>query len=138
MPIANYTTDVPVSRTIGHVSGMLVEHNARSFTTIFEDGEHVGVEFGIETEYGPMHYRMPVRIDAVHLALNRDSQVPPRYRERKHAARVAWRIAHDWLRAQLALIDAGMATLPEVMFPYAVTSNGQTAFAAFERKQLER
>lgn len=138
MPIANYSTDVPVSRTIGHVSGMLVEHGARSFTTIFEDGEHVGVEFGIETEYGYMQYRMPVRISGVHAALQADRLVPASKSTEKHAARVAWRIAHDWLRAQLALIDAGMASLPEVMLPYAMTSGGVSMFEAFERKQLER
>lgn len=51
--------------------------------------------------------------------LKRD-RVEKRYLTLEQANRVAWRIAHDWLRAQLAIIDAGMVTLPEVMFPYLI------------------
>lgn len=56
------------------------------------------------------------------------------------AARVAWRIAKDWLEAQSALIDAQLATLDEVMMPYMVASydgdRAITMYGAFRDKQL--
>lgn len=138
MPIANYSTDVPVSRTLGHVMGMLASAGASSITQhVGEGGAIIGIEFGINTEQGWRGYRMPVRIDGVHAALRAD-RLPPRQQTREHAARVAWRIAHDWLRAQVALIEADMATLPEVMFPYALLDRNTTAFEAFQMRELEQ
>jgi len=49
---------------------------------------------------------------------------------------VAWRVALKWLEAQLALIDAGGATLSEVFFPYLVTGwddQSNTPITAYER-----
>jgi len=138
MPIANYSTDVPAVRTIGQIAGMLVTHGASNVTQHIADGQVIGIEFGIDTEFGWRPYRLPVRIEGVHLALNRDPAVSPRQRTEAHAARVAWRIAHDWLRINLALIDAGMASLPEVMFPYTLVNGQQTAFELYAKKELEK
>lgn len=138
-PIANYSTDVPVTRTLGQISGMLVQAGASSVGQHFEDGRVVGVEFAVKTEFGHRPYRLPVRVAGVLQAITGDPDVPKRHQNIVHAERVAWRIAHDWLRAQLALIDAGMATLPEVMFPYAmIGENGATAFEVYQQKQLEQ
>lgn len=136
MPIANYTTDVPVSRTVGQIMGMLASAGASAITQhISEDGVTASVSFVIR-EAG-QGYRLPVRIDGV-LGVLRADRVAPRYQTREHAAKVAWRIAHDWLRSQLALIEAQMVTLPEVMFPYALVDPHTTAFEAFQMRELER
>src|SRR5438067_7715783 len=42
-------------------------------------------------------------------------------RKRKaHAIRVAWRIIHTWVKAQLALVEINMVTIPQVFLSYAV------------------
>lgn len=51
------------------------------------------------------------------------------------AQRTGWRILKDWVAAQLAIIEAGLATLPEVMLPYALLSDGQTLY---KRVQADR
>lgn len=59
----------------------------------------------------------------------------------EQAARVAWRIAKDWLEAQAALIDAEMALLDEVMLPYMLGDRGQTVYDIFRTqamKEIER
>ena len=43
-----------------------------------------------------------------------------------HAIRVAWRIIHTWVKAQLALVDINMATIPQVFLPYAIMQDGRT------------
>lgn len=137
MGIANYTTSVPVGVSVGHIMKLLTKAGASTVTQEMEPGGViVGVQFGIETEFGWRPFRLPVRIEGVHETLKRD-KVPPRYRTREHAARVAWRIAHDWLRAQLALIDAGMTSLPEVMFPYVMLDANTTAYERYAMTQRE-
>ena len=137
MPIANYTTSVPVSRTAPVMTRMLAKAGADAVTTLLKDGAVVGLVFGIVTEHGYRDYRVPVRVEPVLAALAAEPSLPPRHRNVVHAERVAWRIAHDWLRAQLALIEAGMATLDEVMFPYALVGRDTTAYEAFAQRALE-
>ena len=54
------------------------------------------------------------------------------------AERVAWRVIKDWLEAQLALIDAQMATLDQVMLPYLVIdATGKTLYGSYrDREQV--
>lgn len=139
MPIANYTTSVPVSRTLPTITKMLATAGATSITQeLGAAGTVTGIQFGIPTEFGWRPYRLPVRVDAVARLLKSEDGLKPSQQTPEHAERVAWRIAHDWLRAQLALIDAGMATLPEVMFPYVMIDANRTAYEAYAQKELEQ
>jgi len=70
----------------------------------------------------------------VHEALKPVTSLTKAQRTREHAAKVAWRITHDWLDAQLALIDARMSTLDEVMLPFMVAPGGQTMFELYRGK----
>lgn len=69
MPLLNYTTTVPVNRTIGGIQGLLVEAGARQIMTSYSDvGQAVGVAFAIETSLGLRHFHLPVnagRVEAV-------------------------------------------------------------------------
>ncbi|QJD53272.1 hypothetical protein SEA_TEMPO_49 [Microbacterium phage Tempo] len=131
MAIANYTTAVTVRSSVDSIVKLLAKAGARSIThDMDEQGLTIGLSFVIATEYGWRPFRLPIRVDGVHATLKRD-RVPPRYQTRDHAARVAWRIAHDWLRAQLAIIDAGMTTLPEVFFPYVLLDAETTAYEKY-------
>lgn len=61
MPILNYTTTVPVSRTIGQVQGLLVEAGARSILTNYDDvGRAIGIGFAVQTAHGSRTYTVPV------------------------------------------------------------------------------
>lgn len=134
-PIANYTTTVPVYQSVQAIVKMLSKAGASSITqNLTKYGGTGGITFVIDTEYGTVEYQLPVRIEGVQATLKRD-RVAPRFSSPDHSAKVAWRIAHDWLRAQLALIEAGMTTLPEVMLPYALVAPGQTAFQRFAEQR---
>ncbi|QGZ16781.1 hypothetical protein PBI_DEWDROP_134 [Microbacterium phage Dewdrop] len=120
MPIANYTTTVTVSKSVEAVTKMLVKFGVRAIQTEFgPKGNANGLTFVLELDGREVSYALPVRVEGVREALVRQ-RVEPRYQKIEHAERVAWKIAHDWLRAQLALIDAGMTTTSEVFFPYLV------------------
>lgn len=136
MPIANYTTTQAVEKTMGDLVGSLTRRGVTRISTVFDDqGAPAGIEFTMQTEYGLRDFALPVRTEGVLATLKRD-RVQPRYATPEHAAKVAWAIARDWLRAQSALIDAGLVTLDEVMFPWMLGGKStQTAFAAYRAQQ---
>lgn len=140
MPIANYTTGVPSDRSLSQIEAMLLGAGARTVGRHFNASRRVvGVDFSLETEFGERAFRLPVRVEGVHKALIADPEVSRgKSSSPEQAERVAWRIAHDWLRSQLALIEAGMASLPEVMFPYTLVNGQDTVYEAYQQKQLER
>lgn len=49
---------------------------------------------------------------------NRKGKVPLRFATKQQADRVAWRIIKDWIEAQMAIVEAGIVSLDQVMLPY--------------------
>lgn len=136
MPLLNYTTSVPVSRTIGQVQALLVEAGARSISTNYDEvGTPTGVAFSIQTAFGVRSFMLPVTAGRVEAVLVRE-KVEPRYRKPEHAERVAWRIVKDWLEAQLAIIRTEMVTLDQVMLPYMSDDSGRTIYELYRDQQL--
>lgn len=135
--ILNFSTEVPVSRSIGQVHAILVEAGARQIMTTYDNvGTPLGVSFAIETPEGGRALKLPVNADRVHKVINRyDSGVPPRYRNRDQADRIAWRIAKDWLEAQLAIVQTEMVTFEQVMLPYMRTEDGRTMYELYVEGQ---
>ena len=124
MPILNYTTKVPVNKTLGEIADKLSRAGAQGILTNYENQEACGITFSIDTPHGLVYFKLPANIQGVSKALSDDGC----YRDEAHARRVAWRILKDWIEAQLAIIEAGMAELSQVFLPYAQTASGQTVY----------
>lgn len=61
MPLLNYTTTVPVGRTIGQIHGLLVEAGARQVMTEYDPvGRATGIAFAVETAHGARTFVLPV------------------------------------------------------------------------------
>jgi hypothetical protein len=137
MPLLNYTTTVPVSRTVAEVHQILVNAGARQIMSEYgDDGCPVGIAFAADTAMGMRSFVVPVNSDAVLTVLKRDRSVPASKKVPAHAERVAWRIVKDWLEAQLAIIRTEMVTLDQVMLPYMRGDNGRTIFELYREQQL--
>ena len=137
----NYTTDIAVSKTMAGIQAALARRGVRSISALYDDdGAPAGLAFTMKTDYGFRDFELPVRTDGVLAAMENDPKVPRAKCTREQAARVAWRIAEDWLKAQAALIDASLASLDEVMLPYMVTrydgDRALTVYGAFREQQL--
>lgn len=138
MPTLNYTTSVPVTRTVGEVQAMLAKHGADAVATRYAAGRPVGVSFSLPTPHGPRGFTLPVDIAAVQRLLEsqaRERKIRPQYATPEHAARVAWRVLKDWLAAQLAIIEAQMATLDQVMLPYLHTDGDRTLYEVYRERE---
>lgn len=132
MPIMNFTTSVPVDRSVGEIQKALARAGADSVSVEYREGTVTAVRFVLKMNGSPVAFRMPCNVAGVLEALRRAKQ--PRSRlNPEHAARVAWRIVKDWTLVQLALVEARQAQLAEVFLAYAVTASGETAYQLFEK-----
>ena len=145
----NYSTAIPASKTAGECQQLLAEAGASSVAVHYEAKEPAGLSFRLDTPHGPRAFTLPVNVAGVQAvigAMLRDN--PPhvsravlnKLASRKHATDVAWRVARDWLEANLALIAAGMATIDQVMLPYVLLRDDRTLWEAYrdnERAAIE-
>lgn len=133
MPIANYTTSIKTEKTVGEIQGMLARAGASQVLFDFDGPVVSAISFRLMHEGVMVSFRLPANISNIYVVLQRDDDVPRRLKTMEQAARVSWRIIKDWLRAQLAIVEAEQAEMVEVFLPYAQNpTTGQTLF-----KQLE-
>ena len=127
--ILNYTTQIPVEKTLTEISKLLYEAGATAILTEFDQVNDVvsSVSFKLLLDNKNIAFQMPCRWESVLEILN-DSNLGPRYKTNQQAVRVAWRIIGSWLKAQLAIIQTNMAKPEEVFLPYEIMRNGKTTF----------
>lgn len=137
MPILNYTTTIKTDKTVAEIQAKLVKAGALSISVSYDDSRQPdALVFAIQVHSEFVNFRLPSNWNGVYAAMRKDQSVPRRYKTEEQARRVAWRIIKDWVEAQLAIIEAGLATLPEVFLPYAVMRNGLTVYQQFESGKL--
>lgn len=136
MPILNYTTSIDAFKTVGEIQKVLVTHGAKSVNIDYDDdGNPSALTFMVELQGRFISFRLPNQWQGVRRALDGNRKVPKRLKTDAQAIRVSWRIIKDWSEAQMAIIEAGLAELPEVFLPYAVRSDGQTMYHALKDNQ---
>jgi hypothetical protein len=125
MPLLNYTTTVPVTKSLTEITKALVKAGASSILQDYDEkGEVIAVSFRIKLEGRDISFRLPADWKSTQQVLKSD-----RVRfEEAHARRVAWRITKDWVEAQMALLATKSVTLPQLFLPYAVASDGHTLY----------
>lgn len=136
MPILNYTTKIDPVKTVGEIQAILAKAGALSVNTEYENGLPTAVTFLVQVNGNYVNFRLPSNHMGVFRRIQRDPDVPRNLKTEGQARRVGWRIVKDWVEAQMAIIDAQLATLPEVFLPYAVAPNGKTFYQEFEERQL--
>jgi hypothetical protein len=138
MPLLNYTTTVNVDRTVGEIQKTLAAHGAKSIQIDYDGGLPSALAFFAQTPFGERAYVLPANVDGVWQTLvqqGRSRKIPNRFVTKAQAARVAWRIVKDWTEAQMAIIEAGMVPLDQVMLPYMQVGS-QSLYDAMKESQL--
>lgn len=138
MPLLDYTTSVPVSRTIAQIQAKLIEHGARAIMMEYgEDGTIKALAFKVKCPTGDLPIRLPIDAGATLRVLERQAdnrEIPARYAKEAHAYRVAWRNIFHWILAQLALLETEMVKMAEIFLPYVITPGGQTIYQVMAGK----
>lgn len=121
--IKNYTSSVPVDRTVAKIEAALVSGGAEDIHKTFKNGLLEGVSFQIfdPTVGKKLAIRLPANHEAVFDAL-RGRVKKPRAgtldKLREQASRTAWKIIQDWVEVQISLIQLGQAEFLQVFLPY--------------------
>lgn len=138
--IANYTTEVSALKSIGEIQGILVTHGAKHILLDYQNSQPVGLAFLLETPYGDIAFRLPANIDKIEAIFLRELeestyrrwdqayQQQRRAKIKKQAMMTAWRILKDWVRAQMAIVEAEMVTIDQVFLPYMQAKDGKTLY----------
>lgn len=131
----NYTTSIEADKSAIECIGILTKHGARKVgISLGEDKMPDGLEFIVQTPWGPRAYSLPVNVAGTEKALKaawRARRIEPRFATSEQARRVAWRVVKDWLEAQMALIEAGAVDLPQVMLPWMKVDDNRTLYGAW-------
>lgn len=136
MPLLNYTTGVDAQKSIAEIMGMLAR--AKSIATMTEYdgfGNVSAISFKVKTAVGVLAFRLPGDVSQVAAALGRQ-KLAARFKTPEQARNVAWRIKKDWLEAQLAIVECGMAALEQVMLPYVQNESGETLYETLRARKF--
>lgn len=151
MPILNYTTTIPVEKTVSEIEKMLAQSGAERIAKDYDrEGNLIAIAFIISTMKGKLPIRLPANVPAVMQTINNQTgeykktkygkqRTIPRkfYNDKEQAARVTWRIIKDWLEAQLALYFLQMVKVEEIFLPYVYSEKlGKTMYQILEEKNF--
>lgn len=133
MPILNYTTKIDSYKTITEIQQILSKAGATKMIVDNDaSGLPVALTFCIQWNGNFTAFSLPCNFEGVLRSMRNNRKVPRNLCNEEQALRVGWRIVKDWTQAQLAIVEAQLASLPEVFLPYAVTKQGTTLFKMIE------
>ena len=138
-PIKNYTSGVPIERTIGRIETMLAETGAASIHKDFEHGKLVALCFHVLLKDNRnVTIRLPANAIAVYETLRNEVKRPRKGtldKLRLQAERTAWKLMEDWIAVQVSLIRLQQSELLEVFLPY-VWDGSKTLYHAMKRQNF--
>src|SRR5262249_14110595 len=121
-PLYMESTEIPVERTAGEITSILIAAGARHVGTDYDEHGHLtGMHFVLLINSVPHPFKLPVRTASVK-KIFKDRRIQTmkwrasefEAKDAEQAERVAWRQLLRWVQAQLAMVDAGMVKTREV------------------------
>lgn len=136
MPIKNYTTKVPSSRSIQEIQDALVAHGATGVLYEYEQGTGriAALRFRLPVKEKLVSFSLPVQWRNFQEVLKQ--QDVNRWNDEDYVYRVAWRDIRDWVMAQLALYETEIVQLPQIFLPFATGKGGKTLYEQVEGGQF--
>lgn len=120
--IKNYTTKVPVMKTIMEIEYLLSKYGATDILKKYKDGQVVAIMFrvNIKGQYYP--YKLPLEEAKISHIIRKAVEIgelPKSYlNDTERARKIGWRIIKDWIDAQMSLVAIELVELEEVLLPY--------------------
>lgn len=137
MKIKNRTSTVSPQNTAARIEKILADAGVSSVSRMYTNGEIVGFDFIIPTQFGSVSFRMPIDTEKAYSVLLSDAvsnsrqswRITGTKKEniRLQASRTAWKLAQEWIEIQLSMVAMKQAELVQVFLPYVV-KNGVTLF----------
>jgi hypothetical protein len=120
--IKNYTSAVPIERTIMRIEGALIRGGAIGISKEYKGGELEAIHFSIPgPENRLMMIRLPGDIKAVYevlLSKMRRPRPETLRRLQEQSARTAWKIVQEWVEVQMSFIEMRQAEFLQIFLPF--------------------
>ena len=117
--IKNYTSSVPVERTISMIEKELVKIGVSNIEKNYNNGIPEGIIFSIKMPK-KISFKIPANIESAFEII----KTIPGYKTKKNdwlllqAGRTAWRIVLNWVEVQVAMVQLKQADAMQVFLPY--------------------
>lgn len=138
MPLLNYTSEADADKTANQIAKMLSRAGAKKVMTEYDEDQIVNsISFQLNVNGNDIGFKLPTDWKKVYAVMYKnkkayntwDNRYARQQSERQlQAVRTAWKIVHDWVEAQLAIIETEMVTTQQVFLPYMMMKGGQTLF----------
>ena len=130
--IKNYTSTVPIERSINHIEFKLVIHGAKDIMKRYDSaGRLESICFIISVAGNNISFKLPARINSCCEILKAEIKRPRDGtfdKIEKQAERTAWKLVSDWVDIQISMIELQQAEFLEVFLPYAYNPQNQQTF----------
>lgn len=137
MNLKNYTSSVPVERSIMMIEKLLMDAGALNISKSMnpDTREVEGVIFLINVNQKPILFKLPSKVEQCYKIMMKEVSARSAYKKevvankRAQAQRTAWKLLYDWVSIQVSMIQIEQVELMEVFLPYAYDmQNDQTFF----------
>jgi len=137
--IKNYTSGVPVSRTIARIEEILADAGVQGISKDYKDGKLLALSFRVVLHAEkPVAIRLPANVQAVYDVMKASVKRPRRGTLEKlqdQAERTSWKLMQDWVEVQISLIKMQQADFLQVFLPY-VWDGEKDFYHALKAKQF--
>ena len=138
MNLKNYTSNVPVDRTVAKIELRLAEAGADGVMKEYAAGQLRALSFRVTLpdDGKKIAVRLPANVDGVYAAMAKEVKRPhagTMERIRDQAGRTAWKLMQDWCEVQLSLIAMQQAEFRQVFLAYIITNGNQTFFERLKK-----
>ena len=139
MFLKNYTSSVPIERTIGRIEILLAEFGAKAIGKNYVAGRLTSLTFQLEINGRDVLIRLPANPDAVYDALRKQCKRPRSgtlEKLKEQSDRTAWRIQQEWLEIELTKIGLNQ-TEPLQAFLSYIWDGKQTYYTALKEASFK-
>lgn len=120
--IKNYTSSVPVSRSVSHIEDCLVRHGAKNIMKMYDENKKLeSLCFILAVDGKDIPFKLPANADQCEKILRANIRRPKAgtlERVTDQAERTAWKLMSDWVDIQMSLIELKQVELLQVFLSY--------------------
>lgn len=130
--IINYTSTVPVEKSISHIEETLVLYGAKDIMKRYDSmGRLSSICFIILFNGREIPFKLPAKIDACNKKFKESVKKPRRGTWEKieqQAERTAWKIISDWIDLQTSMIELEQLELLQAFMPHVYDPHKEKTF----------
>lgn len=124
--IKNYTSSVPVERSISNIEMCLVQIGAKNISKEYKDGKVDSVSFAIPNGESILPFKLPCKKECIaklFISTGKRKTALQIKQLEDQAERTAWKNILEWIQIQATMIRLEQVEMMEVFLPYMYDFN---------------